>query len=140
MTRHAGYLARVVLGIDKQNKFSLWEAIMHMHTWVENFTAKVSGDVMDPQKGVAKLLEFLLKDLEKGRTMPEGWDADMPAELANDHRVVELTELNGAQRWTPRTDQDWLNERIDPKPDDINRMDDTNDELHKIVANDHHLS
>src|SRR3546814_2830467 len=68
---------------------------MHMHTWVENFTAKVSGDVMDPQKGVAKLLEFLLKDLEKGRTMPEGWDADMPAEFANDPRVVELTELNG---------------------------------------------
>src|SRR3546814_14399916 len=90
MTRHAGYLARVVLGIDKQNKFSLWEAIMHMHTWVENFTAKVSGDVMDPQKGVAKLLEFLLKDLEKGRTMPEGWDADMTAEFANDPRVVEL--------------------------------------------------
>src|SRR3546814_9074296 len=68
MTRHAGYLARVVLGIDKQNKFSLWEAIMHMHTWVENFTAKVSGDVMDLQKVVAKLLESLLKDMEQGST------------------------------------------------------------------------
>src|SRR3546814_12952720 len=64
MTRHAGYLARVVLGIDKQNKFSLWEAIMHMHTWVENFTAKVSGDVMDPQKGVARA--------EEGRVGKEG--------------------------------------------------------------------
>src|SRR3546814_929242 len=140
MTRHAGYLARVVLGIDKQNKFSLWEAIMHMHTWVENFTAKVSGDVMDPQKGVAKLLEFLLKDLEKGRTMPEGWDADMPAEFANDPRVVELTELNGAQRWTLRTAQDWLNERLDQKPDDVDWMADTVDELIKLVAKDHHFS
>src|SRR3546814_18557189 len=77
---------------------------------------------MDPQKGVAKLLEFLLKDLEKGRTMPEGWDADMPAEFANDPRVVELTELNGAQRWTLRTAQDWLNERLDQKPDDVDWM------------------
>src|SRR3546814_11655566 len=105
---------------------------MHMHTWVENFTAKVSGDVMDPQKGVAKLLEFLLKDLEKGRTMPEGWDADMPAEFANDPRVVELTELNGAQRWTLRTAQDWLNERLDQKPDDVAWMADTVDELIKL--------
>src|SRR3546814_17327628 len=84
---------------------------------------------MDPQKGVAKLLEFLLKDLEKGRTMPEGWDADMPAEFANDPRVVELTELNGAQRWTLRTAQDWLNERLDQKPDDVDWMADTVDEL-----------
>src|SRR3546814_464423 len=113
---------------------------MHMHTWVENFTAKVSGDVMDPQKGVAKLLEFLLKDLEKGRTMPEGWDADMPAEFANDPRVVELTELNGAQRWTLRTAQDWLNERLDQKPDDVDWMADTVDELIKLVAKDHHFS
>src|SRR3546814_13574775 len=70
MTRHAGYLARVVLGIDKQNKFSLWEAIMHMHTWVENFPAKVSGDAMDREQGVAKMLEIQLKDLEKGGLIP----------------------------------------------------------------------
>src|SRR3546814_13626510 len=74
MTRHAGYLARVVLGIDKQNKFSLWAATMHMHTWGATFTAKVSGELLDPQKGVAKLTEFLLKDLDKGSTMPRGWE------------------------------------------------------------------
>jgi hypothetical protein len=66
MVRHAGYLARVVLGIDSSAKFSLMEAMGHMHHWVETYTAKVSGDAMDPEKGVAKLLEFLLKDVGGG--------------------------------------------------------------------------
>src|SRR3546814_1940877 len=64
----------------------------------------------------------------------------MPAEFANDPRVVELTELNGAQRWTLRTAQDWLNERLDQKPDDVDWMADTVDELIKLVAKDHHFS
>src|SRR3546814_5033822 len=72
--------------------------------------------------------------------MPEGWDADMPSEFANDPRVVELTELNGAHRWTLRTAQDWLNERLDQKPDDVDWMADTVDELIKLVAKDHHFS
>src|SRR3546814_7488523 len=72
--------------------------------------------------------------------MPEGWDADMPAEFANDPRVVELTELNGAQRWTLRTAQDCLNERLDQKPDDVDWMADTVDELIKLVAKDQHFS
>ena len=61
MVRHAGYLARVVLGIDKSVQFSLAEALGHMHHWVEHYAAPVSGDMMSPEKGVAKLLEFLAK-------------------------------------------------------------------------------
>src|SRR3546814_14102167 len=97
MTRHAGYVARVVLGIDKQNTFSLWEAIMHMHTWVENFTAKVSGDVMELYKGVAKLIEFLLKDLETGRRLPEDWWAVMQEGFVTAHSVGELSAIAGAE-------------------------------------------
>src|SRR3546814_18982728 len=43
MTRHAGYLASVVLGIDQQNKFSTWEALMQILPLVYNFTAKISA-------------------------------------------------------------------------------------------------
>src|SRR3546814_16642497 len=64
----------------------------------------------------------------------------MPAEFANHPLVGELTELNGAPRWTLRTAQDWLNERLDQKPDDVDWMADTVDELIKLVAKDHHFS
>src|SRR3546814_5111374 len=74
MVRHAGYLARVVLGIDRSATFGLADAIDHMTTWVRDFTAGVAGDDMDPAKGVGKMLEFLLRDAEKGRHLPKRWD------------------------------------------------------------------
>lgn len=100
MIRHAGYLARVVLGIDRSAKFSLAEAIDHMHTWVQDFTAKLPGDVMDPDKGVAKLFEFLEKDVQRGRPLPEGWDDGLTAQQLESAAVQRLVELNRDRRWT----------------------------------------
>ena len=108
MVRHAGYLSRVVLGIDKSTAFGLAEAISHMHTWVSDFTARVAGDSMDPNKGVAKLLEFLIKDLEKGRTMPEGWDAGLPDEWLAHPTIQLISEKNQSQRWTVTKAGEWL--------------------------------
>lgn len=119
MIRQAGYLARVVLGIDKSASFSLYEAIQHIYTWVESFTAKVSGDEMDPNKGVAKLLEFLLKDLEKGRTLPVGWDAGLPSEWEDHPTIMRMRELNQSQRWDFVKARDWFAAKIAEKPDDI---------------------
>lgn len=118
MVRHAGYLARVVLGIDKSASFSLAEAITHMHHWVTTFTAKVSGDAMDPDKGTAKLLEFLLKDLEKGRTMPEGWDANMPEAWLVHPTILKMFEMNKAQRWDIDKARNWLSGKIAENPAD----------------------
>ena len=118
MIRHAGYLARVVLGIDRSANFALYEAIIHMHTWVNDFTAKVSGDAMDPNKGVAKLLEFLIKDLEKGRTMPEGWDAGLPEEWKAHPTIQMMFEKNASQRWTLSKARDWLGGKIAENPHD----------------------
>lgn len=118
MIRHAGYLARVVLGIDKSAKFSLVEAVSHMHHWVSTFTAKVAGDAMDPEKGVAKLLEFLLKDVEKGRTMPEGWDAGIPDEWKQNPSIAKLIEMNTAARWSISRAKAWLAGKLTEKPDD----------------------
>lgn len=112
MVRHAGYLARVVLGIDKSANFSLAAAIAQMHTWVTDFTARIAGDEMDPDKGVAKLLEFLLKDLEKGRTMPEGWDADLTDDQREHATIKMLMEKNASQRWTVSKAKDWLAGKI----------------------------
>ncbi len=101
MVRHAGYLARVTMGIDKSQQFSLFEAIQHMHHWVEAFTAKVAGDAMDPDKGVAKLLEFLVRDATKRGGLPDGWDADLPTEWEDNLAIVELRSLHQQCRWTP---------------------------------------
>lgn len=140
MVRQAGYYARVVLGIDRSAKFSLWEAIMHMHTWVEQFTAKVSGDAMDPNKGVAKLLEFLIKDLEKGRTMPEGWDAGLPDEWREHPTIQSMFEKNASQRWDVDKAIEWLGGKIADNPEDNRWVRARVQELITEVAKDEHFT
>lgn len=118
LVRHAGYLSRVVLGIDKNTKFSLSEAMQQMHHWVENFTARIAGDDMDPQKGVAKLLEFLLRDLESGRTLPEGWDADLTQEQLEHPTIAAIAAKNAAESWSITRARDWIGQQIAMKPTD----------------------
>lgn len=113
MVRHAGYLARVVLGIDKRAKFTLAEAITHMATWVEDFTAGASGDDMDPDKGVSKLIEFLLKDIEGGRTMPTGWDVGLTDEQRVHPAIASIIEKNQVQRWTMTKARDWIDAQME---------------------------
>lgn len=140
MVRHAGYLARVVLGIDRSNEFSLFDAISQMHHWVATFTAKVAGDAMDPDKGVAKLLEFLLKDLEKGRTMPLGWDANMPDEWRDHPTIMKLFELNQSQRWDLDRARGWLSGRIAEHPEDPQWAFQKTQEVITAVAKDENFS
>src|SRR3546814_6416053 len=71
-----------------------------MTTWVRDFTAGVAGDDMDPAKGVGKLLEFLLSDVEKGRTLPNGWDTGLSEEQRSWDVIKTLMEKNQVQRWT----------------------------------------
>jgi putative DNA primase/helicase len=118
MTRHAGYLARSVEGIDKTNLISLQAAIDHMHNWAIQFTAKIGGDNIDPAKGIAKLLEFLIKDLEKGKTLPEGWDAGLTEQWINNVSVVQIRERNEVQRWTVSRAKEWLSGKMNEKPND----------------------
>lgn len=118
MVRHAGYLARVVLGIDKNTKFPLAEAIDQMTHWVRTYTATVSGDNMDPGKGIAKLLEFLVKDLEKGRSLPEGWDAELTDEWEAHETIKLIREKNQVSRWTLVKAREWLQGKIAERPHD----------------------
>jgi len=140
MVRHAGYLARVVLGIDRSASFGLWAAIQQMYTWVSDFTAKVAGDEMDPNKGVAKLLEFLIKDLEKGRTLPEGWDADLPDEWRDHPTVVALAEKNASARWTVSKARDWLAGKVAENADDDDWVGARVEELLGLVAADENFT
>lgn len=118
MTRHAGYLARVVRGIDKNSQFSLQEAIDHMHTWVEDFVVRVQGDEMDPRKGIAKLLEFLIKDVEQGNTLPEGWDEGLREEWQAHPSIEALQLKNQCARWTVTKAREWLAAKLALEPTD----------------------
>jgi P4 family phage/plasmid primase-like protien len=118
LVRHAGYLARCVFGLDRKFRPSLVEAMQHMHHWVENFTARAAGDDMDPQKGVAKLLEFLLRDIEGGRTLPEGWDANLTDELLEHPTIKMIGEKNKAERWDFVRAREWLMEQVSQKQGD----------------------
>ena len=136
MTRHAGYLARVVLGIDKSVVWSLQEAIDQMFHWVEAYTARVAGDDMDPKKGVAKLLEFLLRDLEKGRTLPEGWESDLREEW-DTHPTIEVLRLKNARaRWSVSRGREWLQGKIAEQPNDDDWVLARTGELISLVASD----
>lgn len=113
MTRHAGYLARCIQGLDKDQALSMQDAIDHMHDWAVNFTAKVGGDNIDPSKGIAKVLEFLLKDLVKGKTLPQEWDKGLDSVWDSNDSVRRIRELNEDQSWTLDEATDWLREELE---------------------------
>lgn len=118
LVKHAGYLSRVVFGLDKNQRFPLLEAMQHIQHWVENFTASVAGDDMDPDKGISKLLEFLLRDIEGGRTLPEGWDAGLTEEHLAHPTIAAIAEKNKAERWDFVRAREWLAEQVSMKQGD----------------------
>lgn len=140
MVRHAGYLARVVLGIDKSTQFSLAAAIDQMTHWTRTYTATVSGDDMDAGKGVSKLLEFLVKDIEKGKSLPEGWDADLTDHWEKNETVKLIREKNKISRWTLVKARNWLSGKIAEKLGDDDWAMARVQELLSLVAKDDQFS
>lgn len=118
LVRRAGYYARVVLGIDKTSQFTLADAMKHMDAWVRDYTSRVAGDDMSADKGVAKLLEFLIKDVEAGKSMPEGWDAGLSGEQLEHPSIKALVAGNEIARWTFTKAREWLNDQISLHPED----------------------
>lgn len=74
LTSMAGLLSRSVLRGER----TLLEALAEIEVWVAAFTEKVTGDIMDPEKGRSKVMEFLRRDLVGGkRALPKTWSAGM---------------------------------------------------------------
>lgn len=141
MVRHAGYLSRVVRGIDKAQKFTLKEAMEHMRHWVEEFTAhSAGGDDMDPDKGVAKLIEFLLKDVESGNTLPNGWDVGLTDEQRKHPAIAGMIEKNATQRWTVPKAIEWLENSVGEQPGDLQWSLERINELVDLCAKDENFT
>jgi len=62
LTSIAGLEARAVIRAER----TLAEAFGEIETWIMNFTEKVAGDSLDPQKGRAKIVEFIRRDIIEG--------------------------------------------------------------------------
>lgn len=82
LVAHAGILAR---GVTRGER-TLLEAIAEITHWVENFVEQVVGDPVTAEKGVMKLVEFLIRDVtgERNIALPVGWDDGMTDELKAD--------------------------------------------------------
>ncbi|WP_187193571.1 phage/plasmid primase, P4 family [Methylobacterium sp. WL1] len=68
----AGLFARDVIKGEK----TLLEACAQIELAVGTFMQKTYGDVIAPEKGPQKLIEFLIRDVTgpKARALPKGWD------------------------------------------------------------------
>ena len=76
MTGICGLTAWTVMRGEK----TLLEGLEIVTEWVHDRTEKVIGDPLDPEKARQKLMEFVRRDvLEKGKSMPKGWDSAMSA-------------------------------------------------------------
>jgi P4 family phage/plasmid primase-like protien len=140
MVRHAGYLARIVRGIDKNTRFTLAEAMKHMIHWVENFTTHTSGDDMDPDKGVAKLIEFLLKDVEGGSTLPKGWDDGLTDDQRAHAGIAAMIEKNEVQSWTVGRAVEYFDAQRAIDPDSLDRTVELVDDVIAQVAKDENFT
>ncbi len=71
MIQVAGAYANGVLRGERP----LMEAISLMRGWHEAFVQKVAGDAIDIEKGIQRLVEFVIHDVkERKRSLPKGWD------------------------------------------------------------------
>lgn len=77
LTEKAGLFAFAVMRGER----TLKEAIGMLRSYNTEFVETVAGDPMDVEKHVQNLCKFLHRDvMDKGKKLPEGWDADMTDE------------------------------------------------------------
>lgn len=77
MTLHAGLLASEV----RRGMIPLKRAMENMISWCENYVEQVAGDEIDVNKGVAHIVNFLLRDMQKhGAVLRRGWDEGLSDE------------------------------------------------------------
>lgn len=77
MTRYAGVLANEIL----RSNITLMQAFSNMRSWFDEKVQKVEGDQLDINKGYQQIVNFLLSDVQKGKTLPTGWDENLTSEL-----------------------------------------------------------
>lgn len=112
MTAHAGILARAVTRGER----TLMEAIGEMEHWVENYVEQVVGDPIDPKRAAAKVVHFVLRDVNGPRkiALPHGWDMGLTDE---DKKTLGMSITEEDEKWTATRILDALADSIREDPD-----------------------
>lgn len=77
MTQYAGFLANQIIRGD----CTFLEAVGYMIAWCDQHVAKVNGDEVDVEKGIRKIIEFMMNDVTvRGKILPPHWDAELTPE------------------------------------------------------------
>lgn len=129
MTRYAGLTA---LQIEK-GEISMKRGIDNMQAWCENNVAKVNGDEIDMEKGMRKVVEFVVNDVtSRSIALPPGWDEDLgPEEKLK--WGLDFTEEQ--EEWTAIQLNDYIYNQLNDvsSPTDPKRMTVTKYVLNKIA-------
>lgn len=128
MTAIAGIMAK---GVTRGER-TLLESIDEMRAWVENFTEKVAGDSLDPEKAVNKLIEFIIKDIQVGgKQLAVGWDAGLSQEDRE-----RFTDMFGAdnESWELSRMMDYLSEEFMKFPDRAKHISERNRAIETVLS------
>lgn len=93
MTNAAGHLSHEIF----RGEITLKRAIQKMLSWVDNMVATNNGDNLSESKAVGKLIEFMMKDLARGKLLPNGWDEDLSDE---EKKQLGLDVQESQEEWT----------------------------------------
>lgn len=137
MTWHAGLLARAIMRGER----TLIQALGEMEAWLDSFVEQVIGDPITPEKGRAKIIEFLIRDVtgERGQALPPGWDDGLTEE---DKVSLGLSFTQDDEAWTVEKIQLYLQDAFERYPDirSKDRMNAISVVLSKIARNNNTLN
>lgn len=130
MIEHAGRLAYNV----RQGEVKLKDAMSHLRSWAEMHVEQIAGDPLDVDKGVAKIVEYLRRDvIDNGKMLPQGWDEGL-----TDQEKAEMGVNFGEENteWDVEMMLDYLQEQFmkHPKTDARGRNDAVDFILQRIAA------
>lgn len=131
MIRVAGAYANGVLRGERP----LAEAISLMRGWHDGFVEKVAGDAIDIDKGIQRLVEFVIHDVkERKRSLPKGWDEGLSDE---DKRGMHLDFSDDEVEWDYDQIKEYIRDQFERHPEgSALRTDVINKALIKISQND----
>lgn len=112
LTEKAGLFAFAVMRGER----TLKEAIGMLRSYNTEFVEKVAGDPVDVEKHVNNLIRFLHRDvMDKGRHLPEGWDADLTEEEKEQWGLQFDKEH---EEWTFQEMRNYLRDEFERHPKD----------------------
>lgn len=134
LTEKAGLFAYAVMRGER----TLKEAVGMLRSYNTEFIEQVAGDGVEIEKHVDNLIRFLHRDVhEKGKPLPEGWDADMTEE---EKQELGLQFDKDDEEWTFEEMVDYLKGEFERHPVGGNGRANAVDKILARVARSSNLS